>query len=149
MLTNPCLIAVVVGIFLMILQIQLPVFLELAIGKLNAATTPLALLFLGMLIHRYGLFAWKADKTAIVYAVGKVIVLPVCVTLVLQFFMPFSTAACIGFLFGSPAPLASVVWSKQYGKDDQFAVNCCISSTFLFIPVMSILLLVLSNLGVV
>ena len=146
--SSPCLIAVLVGIVLMACQIQLPGFLQLAISKLNSATSPLALLFLGMLIHRYGLFSWKADKTAMLYSVGKVIVLPVVLAFLLQFFMPLATAVCLGFLFGSPAPLTSVVWSKQYGKDDQLAVNCCISSTFLFLVVMSIALLILTGMGI-
>jgi len=147
-LSSPCLIAVLAGVVLMVLQVQLPAFLQLVISKLNTATSPIALLFLGMLIHRYGLFSWKADKTAMLYSVAKVIVLPVVLSLVLQLFMPLATAVCLGFLFGSPAPLASVVWSKQYGKDDQLAVNCCISSTFLFLIVMSVALLILTGAGV-
>lgn len=147
-ISNPCLIAVLAGVVLMVFQIRLPSFLQLAISKLNAATSPLALLFLGMLIHRYGLFSWKADKIAMVYSAGKVIVLPVVIALVLRLFMSVETAICLGFLFGSPAPLTSVVWSRQYGKDDKLAVNCCISSTFLFLVVMSIALLVLTGSGV-
>ena len=146
-ISNPCLIAVLAGVLLMVFQIRLPSFLQQTISKLNSATSPLSLLFLGMLIHRYGLFSWKADKVAMLYSVGKVILLPVIITLVLQLFISLETAVCLGFLFGSPAPLTSVVWSKQYRKDDKLAVNCCISSTFLFLAVMSFALFVLTGIG--
>lgn len=143
--SNPCLIAVVLGVSLLLLKIKLPSFMQLAIGKINAVTSPVALLFLGILIHNYGLFSWKTDIIAITYSICKVVLLPLFIVLIGHVLLPISTTICLALLFGSPAPLTSVVWCKQYQKDDLLAVNCCISSTILFLLFMSISLFYLTG----
>lgn len=145
--TSPCLIAAIVGVVLAACRVTLPSFLQITVSRLSDTTAPVALLFLGALICRHGIFSWRKDRLAIVYSLAKVLVLPLAVYVILQFFLPTSTTLLLAVLFASPAPLTAVVWSKIYDSDEQFAVNGCISSTMLYLVVASAALYLFSQMG--
>lgn len=147
LLTNPCLIAAVAGVILVLSGASLPSFLQITAEKIAATTSPIALLFLGMLIQRYGLWTWRKDRGAMLFAACKVLAMPCAVFAVLQFFLPTTSALLLAFVFGSPSPLTSVVWAKQYQGDVPFAVNCCLASTLLFLAAGSIAMLAFTSFG--
>lgn len=148
LLLSPCLIAVAVGIILSAFRVPLPAFLASAVTKISATTSPIALLFLGMLIHRYGLLQWCRNRLSIVFALGKSLLLPCCVYLAAQFFLPRETALILALLFGSPSPLTSVVWAKEYRCDVKLAVDCCLASTISYLAIMSAAFLIFTSLGI-
>ena len=145
--TSPCLIAVIVGVVLAACRVTLPAFLQVTVSRLSDTVAPIALLFLGALICRHGLFSWRKDRLAIVYSFAKVLLLPLVVYAVLRLFLPTSTTLLLAILFASPAPLTAVVWSKIYDSDEVFAVNGCISSTLLYLPIAAAALYLLSQMG--
>ena len=145
--TSPCLIAVIVGVIMAACRVSLPSFLQVTVSRLSDTVAPVALLFLGALICRHGLLSWRKDRTAIVYALAKVLALPLVVYIVLQFFLPTSTTLLLAILFASPAPLTAVVWSKIYNSDEAFAVNGCICSTLLYLPIAAAALYLFSQMG--
>lgn len=147
-MTSPCLLAALAGVALALLQIPLPSFLQMTIARLSSTTSPMALLFLGMLIQHHGLFSWRRDRLSMIFALCKVVLLPCLLFAVLHFFLPLQVAILLALLFGSPAPLMVVIWAKQYGGDQQFAVHCCVCSTLLFLVVMSCALLLLTTFGI-
>lgn len=147
-LTSPSLIAALLGLLIAMFQIQLPSFLQYTVDTLNAMTSPLALLLLGALIHRYGVLSWRSDRLAIGYSFLKVIALPFVLFCVLRCFVDLQMALLLAILFGSPAPLTGVIWSKEYHGDPELAVHCTICSTLLFLLVMSLALLLLRTFGV-
>ncbi|MBO2526746.1 MAG: hypothetical protein CW335_00985 [Clostridiales bacterium] len=148
-LATPNLIAVVAGILCSVFSVELPEFLSYTLNGIAASVSPIALLFIGMLICRYGLFGWIRSKTAIVYSLWKVLALPCIVFAVLYFILPFKTACILAILLGSPSPVSAVLWSKQYGKDTKLAVDCLIPSTILYFIVMGAVLVLLLKSGVV
>lgn len=148
-LTTPNLYAFLLGIACSAFSVKIPGFLQYTLDGLAASVSPIALLFIGMLISRYGLFGWVKSKFAILYSVCKVLLLPCISFAILYFILPLKTACILAILLGSPAPVTSVLWCKQYGKDTELAVNCLIPSTILYFAVMGIVLLLLSSAGVV
>lgn len=146
---SPCLIAVIVGALLAAFQITLPSFVQLTISQINAITSPVALLFLGALIYQHGLLAWRKDRSAVCFSLTKVILLPILVFCTLRFFLPVSTSLLLAILFGSPAPLMSVVWCKLYNGDTRLAVDCCICSTLVFLLAAVIALLIFTRIGLI
>lgn len=146
--TSPCILAVLLGTLLAAFQLCLPSFVQMTLDSITATTSPIALLYLGMLVKRYGLLAWRRDKTAIAYSVGKIIVLPLILFGIFQFFLSVQTSIVLAIAFGSPAPLTSMVWAREYDGDVPLSVNCCIASTLLFLIVMSAALLLLTNFGI-
>lgn len=148
-LLTPNLIAVVAGVLCSVFSVELPGFLRYTFEGVAASVSPIALLFIGMLICRYGLFGWIKSKTAILYSLWKVLALPCIVFGVLYFLLPFKTACILAILLGSPAPITAVLWSKQYGKDTKLAVDCLIPSTVLYFAVEGSILVLLLKSGVI
>ena len=144
-LTTPNIYAVVFGIGCSVFSVQLPSFLRYTLDGIAACVSPIALLFIGMLICRYGLFGWVKNKFAIFYSLGKVLIFPAAVFAVLYWLLPLNMACILAVLFGSPAPISAVLWCKQYGKDTKLAVDCLIPSTILYFVVMGSVLVVLTN----
>ncbi|MBE6927671.1 MAG: hypothetical protein E7467_04155 [Ruminococcaceae bacterium] len=148
MYTSPCLIAVILGIVLCFAKIELPSFLMYTINATEAAVSPLALLFIGMLICRYGLFGWIRSKDAVIYSLLRVLIYPLIVFSVLYWILPLQTAVILSMLFGSPTPITAVLWCKEYGKSTKLVVNCLIPSTVLYFSVMGSVLLLLTSLNI-
>ncbi len=148
MLTSPCLIAVVLGIVLCIANVKLPSFLQYTINALEATVSPLALLFIGMLICRYGLFGWIKCKDAIIYSLWRVLLYPCIAFAILYWIIPLQSAIILSMLCGSPAPITAVLWCKEYGRDSRLVVNCLIPSTVLYFLVMGSALLALTHYGI-
>lgn len=147
-LTNPCLIAAVVGAVLCLTGIRVPELLAGTAARLADATSPLALLLIGMLIRQHGLFSWVRDKGALLYGLLKVIALPCCLVILLIPVLGIDNAILLGILFGSPAPLLSVVWAKQNGREVGFAIHCLLFSTLLFLTAASAAILLLTGAGI-
>lgn len=147
-LLSPCLLAVAVGITLCLCEVQLPSFLAYTTNALEAAVSPISLLFVGMLAGKYGLFSWRRDKTAIVYSLLRVLAYPVVVFALLFPVMDTATATVIALMCGGPAPFTGVVWCKQYGGSTELAVHCVIPSTLLYLVSASGVLLALTRCGV-
>lgn len=143
--TSPCLIAVLLGIGCSVFRLELPSVIRYPISTLAAAVSPLSLVFIGILIQRYGLFSWRKDRTAIFYTLWKVLLLPAVVFASLYFILPLQTVLVLTLLFASPGPISSVVWSKQYGGDAKLAVNCLIPSTLLYFLLAGTALFLLNN----
>ncbi len=148
MLTSPCLIAVVLGITLCLADAELPSFLTYSINALEAAVSPLALLFIGMLIRRYGLLSWRKCKDAKIYTVLRVLVYPCLIFCVLYWILPLQTALILSMLFGSPTPITAVLWCKEYGKSTELVVNCLIPSTITYFAVMGTLLFIFTHFAI-
>ena len=147
-LTSPCLIATALGALICFTGIPLPDFIADTAARVSAATSPLALLLIGMLVRQYGLLSWVRDRRALVYSVLKVLALPCCLFLVFRLFLSGTDAVLLSILFGSPAPLLSIVWAKQNGQDAAFPVHCFLASTLLFLSAASGLLILLTKFGI-
>lgn len=148
LLTEPCLLAVMLGLILCVARLPLPGFLSMPVEALDACVSPLALLFLGMTIGEYGRTALKGDKAPLFYTLYKVIAYPVLIFLVLFPLLPLKTALLMAILFGSPAPVAAVVWMQKYTEDPSPAIACLIPSTLLYYLIYTPLLVFLCSRGI-
>lgn len=148
LLTEPCLLAVFLGLILCFTDIPLPGFLAMPIDALDACVSPLALIFLGMTIGEFGANALKGGKIPLYYTLYKVISYPIIIVTVLLPFLSFKTACLMAILFGSPAPVAAVLWMQRYTDDPTPAIACLIPSTLLYYLVYTPILLFLCSRGV-
>ena len=148
LLTEPCLLAVALGLILCFGNISLPGFLSMPIDALDACVSPLALVFLGMTIGQYGRSALKGGKIPIFYTLYKVVAYPAVIFLILSPFLEEKIAILMAILFGSPAPVASVVWMQRYTEDPTPAIACLIPSPLLYYILYTPLLLFLCSRGI-
>lgn len=137
---NPCLIAVMMGLFITITHIKLPEFFIYTLDKFSSAASPIALIYMGITIAKYGAFQWVRSTPAIVVSAMKVIIVPLVLFGILSIFTEGYPTLLLCTLFACPAPIMSIVWAEQYDGDTELSVNSCICSTLLFLATMSILL---------
>ncbi len=142
-LTEPCMLAVLMGLLLCLLRVQLPSFLSMPLEALDACVSPLALVFLGMTLGQYGSNIHWLRKTPLLYTLYKVVAYPLVIFGLLSLFLPMKGALLMAILFGSPAPVASVVWMHRYTNDPTPAIACVIPSTLLYFLLYTPVLLML------
>lgn len=147
LLTEPCLLAVAAGLVLAVSGIRLPSLLTQPMDALDACVSPLALLFLGMTIARYGLVSWASSRSSIIYSLYKVLLYPILIFLLLLPFLSLQETLLLSILFGSPAPVAAVVWMQKYTSDPSPAIHCLIPSTLLYFLLYTPTLLLLTRSG--
>ena len=137
--TNPLIIASVLGLLINFFGIRFPSVLEGFMGSVSSVTTPLALIILGASIQfsTVGRNAWH-----IVAGVGARLVLVPAVCLGLAVALGFRGAelAILLALFASPAAVSSFTMAQQMGGDDQlagqmvmFGTTACVLTVFLWI----------------
>lgn len=146
---NPCIIAMIIGITLAITKIRLPSFISITLDNLSFITSPIALLFLGIMMAQYGLSGWIKNPTAIKMSIAKVIVLPLVLFFILNIFVDLYHAIIISLLFGCPTTVMSIVWSKQYDNDVKLAVETCVCSTLMHMVFVGMFLSVIKYLGII
>lgn len=143
-LLNPCLMATAAGLVLVGFRLTIPAVLMDTISRLSGITAPVAMLLIGMLVQRYGLFSWVRDKKALLYSVVRVLVFPISIGFALFPFVAPVTAILLAVLFATPGPLMAVAWATQAKSQVEFTVHCFLASTLLYLLVMTPLLIYLA-----
>ena len=130
-LTHPCIVAVYIGLFFMITQISMPVFLENTIRNVGGCTTTVSMILIGTILAEV-----KAgsiiDKGIMKY------------TLIRLFFIPFQVYICCRLfpvrpiisgvsvlLTGMPAGSTTAILAAKYDGDYIFATKCVVVTTLL------------------
>lgn len=146
---NPCMVALALALIFQLGALPLPSVIVPTIERLGGTAAPLALLYLGFLIRKHGMWRWVRDRFAIIYAALKTIALPLVTVAVLLPFTDLKTAIILGMLFGAPAPIMSIVWASYYDGDVPRAINNCISSTVIYIATTSFAGFILLHFGII
>lgn len=128
----PPLMASIVGILLYIFGIQLPPLLSLSLDNVGSITTPLALIIIGASLSSVDIRKMISNKNHKIYALYRLILLPIIVFLFLRGSSLNPTAiATIVVLSGMPTPSNGVILAKQYGMDATFPSESVFISTLL------------------
>ncbi len=137
--TNPLIIASVLGIVASLTGLRLPAIVETSVGDIAKITTPLALIVLGASLD-FALL--KANSMRVMLAsVGRLIVEPlVCMSVSVLFGFRGVDLAVLLALFASPTAVSSFPMAQQMGSDDALAGQIiavttafCIFTVFLFV----------------
>lgn len=128
---NPCIVAVYIGFFLMLTQIQLPDMLENTLIKLGACTTPLTSILIGIMVADVDYRTLVSPMIFLLAAVRQ-LVLPGLVYLGCRFLHidPLLTGVSV-LLVGMPVGSTTPILAAKYGGDYVFAGKCVILSTVL------------------
>ena len=129
--THPCIIASVSGLVLMILQVQLPAWLDKPLTLVANGSTALSMIVIGGILAEVsprGMF----NITALRYSLIRLIILPLIVMAVCLW-AGFDRAAveAVAILTGMPAPMTTAILASKYGGDEEFAVSLVFVSTIL------------------
>lgn len=143
-LTHPCIVAVMIGLGLMVLQLPLPEWIVKPLDMVGGCNTALSLLVIG------GVLAELDPKRvvnlqAVLYCGVRLLLIPLtvlCICLLLGLESLVVQSAVV--LAGMPAPLTTAMLASQYGKDEKFAVSLIFLSTLasmVTIPLLCLLLM--------
>ena len=136
------LVGFLVALLFLILRISIPDFATNTLTYVGNIVTPLSLIYIGIVLAKTGLKTITFDKDTIVTLVGRFILAPIIMLLVLKFFAPnMATVECKTFMIQSATPALAVlpILANQGKGDVEFSTNVVTLSTVLFIVVIPIL----------
>ena len=136
------LVGFLVALLFLILRISIPDFATNTLTYVGNIVTPLSLIYIGIVLAKAGLNTIAFDKDTIVTLVGRFILAPLIMLLVLKFFAPnMVTAEFKTFMIQSATPALAVlpILANQGKGDVEFSTNVVTLSTVLFIVVIPIL----------
>ena len=145
-MTHPCIIAVIIGLIRMIAGITFPSAVNTTLTSLGRCSTPLIMLFLGMILAEYG-FKSMISKLNLQYCVLRLLIIPVIVLggCLLLRVDPVLTGISV-LLAAMPAGSTTAVFAEQYHTDVKFAADCVVLSTILSIAVLPVWAILLYSL---
>lgn len=136
------LVGFLVALLVLILRIPIPYFATNTLTYVGNIVTPLSLIYIGIVLAKAGLNTIAFDKDTIVTLVGRFILAPLIMLLVLKFFAPNMAAVEFKtFMIQSATPALAVlpILANQGKGDVEFSTNVVTLSTVLFIVVIPIL----------
>ena len=136
------LVGFLVALLFLLLRISIPDFVTNTLTYVGNIVTPLSLIYIGIVLAKAGLNTIAFDKDTIVTLVGRFILAPLIMLLVLKFFAPnMATAEFKTFMIQSATPALAVlpILANQGKGDVEFSTNVVTLSTVLFIVVIPIL----------
>ena len=136
------LVGFLVALLFLILRISIPDFATNTLTYVGNIVTPLSLIYIGIVLAKAGLNTIAFDKDTIVTLVGRFILAPLIMLLVLKFFaLNMETVEFKTFMIQSATPALAVlpILANQGKGDVEFSTNVVTLSTVLFIVVIPIL----------
>lgn len=128
-ITHPCILAVFIGILLMLSGIRVPSAVSRTLTSLGRCSTPLIMLFLGMVLAEAG-FKGIISKETLSFSFLRLILIPAAVLLACVLFKVDSFITGLSVLLAAmPAGSTTSVLAEQYNTDVAFASNIVICTT--------------------
>jgi malate permease and related proteins len=143
-IASPALIGFIIAIILVLLQVELPSFAMESIKYLGNLTTPLALIFIGLVLSAVPFSQFKFNREIIFMLFGRFILSPLLVILLLKF---IHVPPLMGKVFiiqsAMPAMTNTSIVAKGYGADYKFASVATVITTVACIIVIPSLMIII------
>lgn len=144
---NPCIIASLIAIFLILTPIQLPHFFQNLFTQIGALMTPLSMFLIGASLVGIPFRKIFEDKTAYIITFVRQLLFPI-VSLFLLCFLPLPNVmikTCI-ITTALPAGTLTAVLAQKHHCDPQFASRAALQGTFLMLVTLPLILSFLEHL---
>lgn len=144
-LTHPCIIALEIGLVIMIFQIPVPSAVGTFLSSLGRCSTPMIMLFLGMVMAEVG-FSGLFTKDTWAFAVLRLVLIPSAVLglCMLMHAEPMITGLSV-LLAAMPAGSTAAVLAEQYHADAKFGANIVVMTTLLSIGLLPVWVMILNS----
>lgn len=140
---HPCILSVLIGLIIMILQIPLPGFLSRTIQTAASANTFLAMTLVGTILAGVP-FGELFEKETLYYSAVRLVLLPFLVLAGCRLAGVDSLVTGVSVvLAGMPAASITAVMASRYGKDEVFATKCVVLSTLISMVTVPVWCLIL------
>ena len=143
-ITHPCIIAVFIGLFIMISQIQLPSFLKVSIQSLSNCTMALSMIVIGGILAEIKIRD-VINRLTLYYSFIRLILIPLLVLFSCAIVnLPPLVTAVATVLAGMPAGSTTAILAEKYDGDSNLAVEIVFLSTALSLLTIPLLCLVIN-----
>ena len=136
------LLGFIVSVVFLVINIPLPSYVSNTLSYIGGLTTPLSLIYIGIVLAKAGIKTIHFDKDSILALVGRFILSPLLMFLVLKLMAPqMATAEYQTFMIQSATPALAVlpILANQGDGDVEFSTNIVTLSTILFVIVIPII----------
>ncbi|MFP4661746.1 MAG: AEC family transporter [Halanaerobiales bacterium] len=120
---SPILASYIISIILILLEINLPKFILDTCKYMGNLTTPLSMLIIGTIIYSINLSDLKFGKDMLAVTLGRFVVTPLFILIMLRFFPVAQSLMAKVFLLESamPAMTTIAIVGQAYGADHEYA----------------------------
>lgn len=141
---HPCILACAIGLFLMLTGLRFPAPIAGTISYLGACNTAFSMLVIGMILNSMELKTFL-DKTAWVYCIHRLIIMPLLIY-VLVGFLPVSSTVrgLVVILTAMPAGATTSILAAKYNMEPEFGTKLVICSTLLSLPSLAVWSMILN-----
>ena len=136
------LLGFIVSVVFLVINISLPSYVSNTLSYIGGLTTPLSLIYIGIVLAKAGIKTIHFDKDSILALVGRFILSPLLMFLVIKWMAPqMATAEYQTFMIQSATPALAVlpILANQGDGDVEFSTNIVTLSTILFVIVIPII----------
>ena len=146
---TPPLVGFIIGLIFLIFSIPVPDFINSALKYLGAFVTPLALIYIGIMLYNAGLKNMRLDRDSVLALAGRFVICPIIIIVLIMigtgaFGIVMPSIEKNSFIVQSATPMLAVlpILADQYHGDVKYATNITTISTVLFIVVVPVLMLI-------
>ena len=145
-ITNPLILASIIGMIMLVLKIKLPIVLEKTISDMSKIATPLALAVLG------GSFKiekiTKNIKQIVIGVVGKLIIVPI-IFIPIGIYLGFRDVelATIMIMLSAPVAVSSFTMAEQMEADGELAAQLVVFTSMFSVITIFLYIFVMKQLG--
>lgn len=138
-LVSPALLGFIAAVILVLLGVQLPRFVMSSCEYLGQLTTPLAMLFIGIVLSSVKWRTLRLDKDVVLLLFARFLICPLTITAI-SFFISISTLMRQVFIIQSamPAMTSTGIVAKEYGADYEFGTVVTVITTVVSMLVIPI-----------
>lgn len=136
--THPCILACVIGIPMMLLDLNLPDGLDGMVTAIGNCNTAMSMMVIGMILADINVKDFW-DWTVVKFTLHRLIIIPAAVYIVCRF-LPLDEEAfgiCV-LLAAMPAGATTSILAEKYDMEPAFATKMVIFSTLLSLPTICI-----------
>lgn len=144
---SPPLIGFILGVVFLLFSIPVPKFIASALSDVGGIVTPLALIYIGIILYDAGIRNIRFDRDTIIALIGRFILCPIIIILLIligtySFGITLPILMKQTFIVQSATPMLAVlpILASEYNCDVEYATNLVTSSTVLFVIVIPILM---------
>lgn len=146
-LLPPPLLGFIVALVFLLLSIPVPDFINNTLSYVGGIVTPLSLLYIGIVLYDAGLKSIKFDRDTVVALIGRFVIAPAAVILLITIGSNLFDADLAPLLrqtliVQSATPMLAVlpILANEAHGDVKYATNLVTTSTILFVVVVPILM---------
>lgn len=137
-LTHPCIIAVEIGLVLMVTQLPLPLFLDKTISSLGSCSTPITMLYIGVVLADAGIRG-LVSRELLGFSFLRLVAIPALVLLICRLLHTNPIASGVAVVLAAmPAGSTTAILAAKHQGDELFATQCVVLTTLLSMAMLPI-----------